>query len=123
MRDPFAAGRHLAQRVLIAQLIAAGLAALIALAWSGNWRVGLATIWGGSCVAVAHSVFALAQMRGGMASVSTLARRFFAAAAWKWVVLFGLFALGLSLTLHAPAMLVGLIAAQIAGTGALVRYG
>ncbi|MBK9653982.1 MAG: hypothetical protein IPO66_00385 [Rhodanobacteraceae bacterium] len=59
-----------------------------------------------------------------MAAVQTMLRRFYGAAAWKWLVFFALFALGL-VVLHLPAggLLTGLIAAQIAGTGALIRYG
>ncbi len=123
MHDPFAASRRLAQRVLIAQLGVSLIAALIAFAADQRWQIGLATIWGGTAVAVAHGVFALMQLRGGIANVPTLARRFFAAAAWKWVVLFGLFATGLSLDLSAPAMLAGLVVALITGIGALLRYG
>jgi F0F1-type ATP synthase assembly protein I len=74
-------------------------------------------------VALAQAVFAWVQWRDRMASVRTMVRRFFAGAAWKWVVLFGLFALGLSFQLSPPAMLAGLIVALMAGTGALIRYG
>lgn len=53
-----------------------------------------------------------------------LLRRFYGAAAWKWLVLFALFAIGLLLMrLPAGGLLGGLIAAQFAGTWALVRYG
>lgn len=79
--------------------------------------------WGAASLAVAQGVFARRQLQGVVA-VPTMLKRFYGAAAWKWLVFFALFALGLVvLRLPAGGLLIGLIAAQIAGTGALIRYG
>ena len=74
-------------------------------------------------MAAASMVFAWRQMQG-VAGASVMLRRFYGAAAWKWLVFFTLFAIGL-VVLHLPAggLLAGLIAAQLAGTWALIRYG
>lgn len=123
MQDPFAKGRLLARRVVLAQLMAALLIAALALAYTQSPMQAVAVFWGAASVAAAQVVFARRQMQG-VAAVQTLLRRFYGAAAWKWLVFFALFALGL-VVLHLPAggLLTGLIAAQIAGTGALIRYG
>lgn len=123
MRDPFAKGRWLAWRVVQAQALAGLLAAALAAAFTQSPAVAFAVLWGAFSVALAQAVFARRQMQG-VAAVQTMLRRFYGAAAWKWLVFFALFALGL-VVLHLPAggLLTGLIAAQIAGTGALIRYG
>jgi len=123
MRDPFANGRRLAWRVVQAQALAGLLAAALAAMTVRSPLVVGAVFWGAASVALAQMVFAQRQMQG-VAAVQTMLRRFYGAAAWKWLVFFALFALGL-VVLHLPAggLLTGLIAAQIAGTGALIRYG
>ncbi|HWS26059.1 MAG TPA: hypothetical protein VN259_05720 [Xanthomonadales bacterium] len=123
MRDPFANGRRLAWRVVQAQALAGLLAAALAAMTVRSPLVVGAVFWGAASVALAQMVFARRQMQG-VAAVQTMLRRFYGAAAWKWLVFFALFALGL-VVLHLPAggLLTGLIAAQIAGTGALIRYG
>lgn len=123
MRDPFAKGRWLAWRVVQAQVLAGLLVAALAAVFTRSPPVAVAVLWGAASVAVAQTLFAWRQMQG-VAAVQTMLRRFYGAAAWKWLVFFALFALGL-VVLHLPAggLLTGLIAAQIAGTGALIRYG
>lgn len=123
MHDPYARGRLLARRVVQAQLLTG--AVLAALAWvltrTPEMAVGVA--WGAASLALAQAVFARRQLQG-VAAVATMLKRFYGAAAWKWLVFFALFALGLVvLRLPAGGLLTGLIAAQIAGTGALIRYG
>jgi len=123
VHDPYAKARHLAWRVVQTQLVAGALLAAVAMLASMTVATAIASVWGAASVAVAHGVFAALQMRG-VAGVDTLLRRFYGAAAWKWLVLFALFALGLiGLRLPAGGLLSGLIAAQLAGTWALVRYG
>jgi hypothetical protein len=100
-------------------------AVLAALAWgvtrTPEMAVGVA--WGAASLAFAQALFARRQLQG-VAAVATMLKRFYGAAAWKWLVFFALFALGLVvLRLPAGGLLTGLIAAQIAGTGALIRYG
>lgn len=99
------------------------LIALPALVFAQSPMFAVAVLWGAASVAIAQGVFARRQLQG-VAAVQTMLRRFYGAAAWKWLVFFALFALGL-VVLHLPAggLLTGLIAAQIAGTGALIRYG
>lgn len=123
MQDPFAKGRLLARRVVQAQVLAGLLIAVPALVFTQSPMMAVAVFWGAVSVALAQIVFARRQLQG-VAAVQTLLRRFYGAAAWKWLVFFALFALGL-VVLHLPAggLLTGLIAAQIAGTGALIRYG
>jgi F0F1-type ATP synthase assembly protein I len=121
--DPFARGRQLARRVVQMQLLAGVVLAALAWAATRSPQLAAAVVWGAASLAVAQGVFARRQMQGVVA-VQTMLRRFYGAAAWKWLVFFALFALGL-VVLHLPAggLLAGLIAAQIAGTGALIRYG
>jgi len=98
------------------------LAALV-LAASQDAQLAAAVAWGTVAVASAHAMFARRQLQG-MATVQTLLRRFYSAAAWKWLVVFALFMLGLTLLrLPAGGLITGFIAAQIAGTWALLRYG
>ena len=121
MRDPFAGGRLLATRVVKSQAIAGALCALLALAHSPT--MALAVLWGAASVAAGFGVFAWRQMIG-VAGVSTLMRRFYGAAAWKWLVLFTLFVSGLTVAQLPPSgLLGGLICAQLAGTLALLKYG
>lgn len=106
-----------------AQLLAG--AATAALGWfaTGSPAMAFGVLWGAASLAGAQAVFAWRQLQG-VAAVPTMLRRFYGAAAWKWLVFFALFALGLVVVrLPAGGLLVGLIAAQIAGTGALIRYG
>ena len=122
MQSPFATGRRLATRVVQAQLVTGTVLALVALLTLGS-AAAIAVIWGAVSIALAQAVFAFRQMQG-LAAVTTMLRRFYGAAAWKWLVFFALFALGLVvLQLPAGGLLAGLIAAQIAGTWALIRYG
>jgi hypothetical protein len=122
MHDPFAGGRRLARQVLRAQALATALAAAAALAVSGSPLVAAGVAWGGGAVMAGAWMFARRQM-AGVASATTLLRRFYGAAAWKWLVLFALYALGIvALGLPAVSMLAGLLAAQAAGTWALIRY-
>jgi hypothetical protein len=122
MHDPFAGGRRLARQVLRAQVLATALAAAAALALSGSPLVAAGLAWGGGAVMAGAWMFARRQM-AGVASATTLLRRFYGAAAWKWLVLFALYALGMVvLGLPAVAMFSGLLAAQAAGTWALIRY-
>ena len=123
MQDPFAKGRLLARRVVQAQVLAGLLIAVPASLFAQSPMLAVAVLWGAASVAIAQGVFARRQLQG-VAAVQTLLRRFYGAATWKWLVFFALFALGL-VVLHLPAggLLTGLIAAQIAGTGALIRYG
>ena len=120
MHDPYAKGRNLAWKVVQLQCwVGASFAVLVGLA-SGRVDLGLGALWGAGSVAAAQAVFAWRQMQG-VAAVATLLRRFYGAAAWRWLVLF---ALGLVvLRLPAGGLLAGLIAAQIAGTLGLIRYG
>lgn len=123
MRDPYAGGKRLAGHVALAHLWAAVLGAVIAAWWSQSLSVALAVAWGAGSVAAGSAVFAWRQMRG-VAGVNTLLRRFYGAAAWKWLVLFSVFAFGLVVVrLPAGGLLAGLIGAQLAGTWALLRYG
>ena len=122
MQSPFATGRRLATRVVQAQLVTGTVLALVALLTLGS-AAAIAVFWGAVSIALAQAVFAFRQMQG-LAAVTTMLRRFYGAAAWKWLVFFALFALGLVvLQLPAGGLLAGLIAAQIAGTWALIRYG
>lgn len=123
VHDPYAKGRSLAWKVVQLQCWAGALfAAALSLA-SGRMDLGLGALWGAGSVAAAQAAFAWRQMQG-VAAVAKLLRRFYGAAAWKWLVLFALFALGLVvLRLPAGGLLAGLIAAQIAGTLGLIRYG
>lgn len=112
----------MARQVLRAQALATALAAAVALALSGSPLVAAGLAWGGGAVMAGAWMFAHRQM-AGVASATTLLRRFYGAAAWKWLVLFALYALGMVvLGLPAVAMLSGLLAAQAAGTWALIRY-
>ncbi len=121
MQDPFAGGRLLATRVVQVQMVVAALGALIGLVQSP--AMALAVFWGAASVAAGQAVFARRQM-AGVAGVKTLLRRFYGAAAWKWLVLFALFALGLTVLRLPPlGLLAGLISAQVAGTFALLKYG
>jgi F0F1-type ATP synthase assembly protein I len=121
VQDPFAGGRTLARRVVQVQAAAGAVFALAALAHSPE--MALAVLWGAASVAAGYAVFARAQM-AGVAGVKTLLRRFYGAAAWKWLVLFTLFALGLAIARLPPlGLLGGLIGAQLAGTLALLKYG
>lgn len=123
MHDPFAAGRLLARRVVQTQLWTGLLLAALVLAASQDAQLAAAVAWGTVAVASAHAMFARRQLQG-MATVQTLLRRFYSAAAWKWLVVFALFMLGLTLLrLPAGGLITGFIAAQIAGTWALLRYG
>jgi hypothetical protein len=100
-------------------------AVLATLAWVATRTPELAggVAWGAASLAIAQAVFARRQLQG-VAAVPTMLKRFYGAAAWKWLVFFALFAVGLVvLRLPAGGLLSGLIAAQIAGTGALIRYG
>lgn len=90
---------------------------------SQDGALAAAVAWGAGAVAAAHAMFARRQLRG-MATVQTMLRRFYSAAAWKWLVVFALFMLGLTLLrLPAGGLITGFIAAQMAGTWALLRYG
>jgi len=122
VQSPFATGRRLAGRVVQAQFAVGMAVALVILLAKGS-EMAIAVIWGAASIALAQAVFAFRQMQG-VAAVTTMLRRFYGAAAWKWLVFFALFALGLVvLRLPAGGLLAGLIAAQIAGTWALIRYG
>ena len=123
VHDPYAKGRKLAWKVVQLQCGAGVLLAAALWLISGRLDLGFGALWGAGSVASGQAVFAWRQMQG-VAAVSTLLRRFYGAAAWKWLVFLALFALGLVvLRLPAGGLLIGLIAAQIAGTGALIRYG
>lgn len=123
MRDPYAGGRELAKHVALAHLWAAIVGAVIAALWSHSLPLALSVAWGACAVACGSAVFAWRQMQG-VAAVQTLLRRFYGAAAMKWLVLFAVFAFGLIvMRLPAGGLLTGLIAAQLAGTWALLRYG
>lgn len=123
MRDPYAGGRRLARYVALAQLWAAVLGAVIAAWWSQSLSAAVAVAWGAGSVAAGGAVFAWRQMQG-VAGVNTLLRRFYGAAAMKWLVLFAVFAIGLIVVrLPAGGLLAGLIGAQLAGIWALLRYG
>lgn len=123
MHDPYAKGRSLAWKVVMLQCWVGISIAVLAWLASGRVDLGSGVLWGAGSVAAAQAVFAWRQMQG-VAAVATLLRRFYGAAAWKWLVLFALFALGLVvLRLPAGGLLAGLIAAQIAGTLGLIRYG
>jgi hypothetical protein len=123
VHDPFAAGHLLARRVVQAQIVIGSLLAIAVCVASQQLLLALAVFWGAGSVAAGHWMFARRQMQG-VAAVPTMLRRFYRAAAWKWLVLFALFALGLvGLRLPAGGLLTGLIAAQMAGTWALLRYG
>ncbi len=96
---------------------------MIVFAISLDWSLAAAVVWGSAAVAAAHAMFARRQLQG-MATVQTMLRRFYSAAAWKWLVVFALFMLGLTLLrLPAGGLITGFIAAQMAGTWALLRYG
>ena len=121
MHDPFAGGRLLATRVVQTQAAVGAVCALLALVHSP--AMALAVLWGAASVAAGFAVFAWRQM-AGVAGVSTLTRRFYGAAALKWLVLFTLFALGLTVLRLPPlGLLAGLICAQVAGTLALLKFG
>lgn len=123
MHDPFARGRRLVWRVVQAQGIVGTLLALVSFAAGLGLAPSLAAIWGAFSVALAQALAGWRQMRS-VAAVETMLWRFYGAAAWKWMALFALFVLGLvGLELPAGGLLAGLIAAQIAGTWALLRYG
>jgi len=90
-----------------------------------DWGVSLATAvaWGGSSVAAGQGAFSLRHF-AGIDTAPKMLNRFFGAAALKWLVLFVVFGCGLIvLKLPAGGLLAGLIAAQLAGTWALLRYG
>lgn len=121
--DPFAGGRRLAWRVLQTQSICTAVAALLAVALGHPLAVCLAVLWGGLAVVLGQAVFAWRQF-AGLAPAASLLRRFFGAAALKWLLLFAVFGTGLVvLALPAGGLLVGLITAQLAGMWALLRYG
>ncbi|MEZ5466315.1 MAG: hypothetical protein R3F18_01435 [Lysobacterales bacterium] len=123
LHDPFAAGRLLARRVVQTQLWTGGLMAVTIYAVSLDGALAAAAAWGAAAVAAAQAMFARRQLRG-MTTVQTMLRRFYSAAAWKWLVVFALFMLGLTLLrLPAGGLITGFIAAQMAGTWALLRYG
>lgn len=123
MHDPFAKGRRLVWRVVQAQGFVGAVLALATWLAGGGAAATLAVAWGAYSVTLAQALAGTRQMQG-VAAVDTMLRRFYGAAAWKWLVLFALFALGLiGLKLPAGGLLAGLIAAQIAGTWALLRYG
>ncbi len=106
-----------------AQLLAGVVVAGLVYTATGMPQMAVGVFWGAGSLAVSQLVFARRQLRG-VAAVHTMLRRFYGAAAWKWLIFFALFALGLVvLRLPAGTLLGGLIAAQIAGTGALIRYG
>lgn len=121
MQDPFSGGRSLARRVVQVQVLTGAAVAIAALAHSSG--MALAVFWGAGSVAAGHGVFAWRQM-AGVVGVSTLLRRFYAAAASKWLVLFTLFALGLTIAELPPlGLLGGLVCAQLAGALALMKFG
>ncbi len=123
MIDPFAGGKRLAVRMLCVQLAAVGLSCIVALMAIGSLSSMTAVAWGGASVILAQAVFAWRQF-AGVAPAATMLRRFFGAAAWKWLLLFAVFGTGLiALKLPAGGMLAGLITAQLAGMWALLRYG
>lgn len=123
MHDPFARGRRLVRRVVQAQGIVGALLALATFAAGFGLAPSLAVAWGALSVALAQALAGWRQLQG-VAAVETMLRRFYGGAAWKWMALFALFAAGLvGLGLPAGGLLAGLIAAQIAGTWALLRYG
>ena len=105
------------------QLWTGGLMAVTIYAVSLDGALAAAAAWGAAAVAAAQAMFARRQLRG-MTTVQTMLRRFYSAAAWKWLVVFALFMLGLTLLrLPAGGLITGFIAAQMAGTWALLRYG
>lgn len=105
------------------QLLAGVVIAAVSWAVTQLPSQAFAVVWGAASLAVAQMVFARRQMQG-VTAVATMLKRFYGAAVWKWLVFFALFALGLvGLRLPAGGLLTGLIAAQVAGTGALIRYG
>lgn len=105
------------------QLWSGLLSAAVVYSVSLDWSLAAAVVWGTVAVAAAQALFARRQLQG-VATVQTMLRRFYRAAAWKWLVVFALFMLGLALLrLPAGGLLTGFIAAQIAGTWALIRYG
>lgn len=123
MMDPYADVRRLAARVVHVQLAAIVLACVVAGLVLASATVVLAVAWGGASVALAQWVFARRQF-AGVAPAAQLLRRFFGAAAWKWLLLFAVFGTGLVLLkLPAGSLLAGLITAQLAGMWALLRYG
>jgi hypothetical protein len=123
MIDPFAGGKRLALRMLYAQLVAVGLVSIVVLLVVGSLSIASAVAWGGTSVVLAQATFAWRQF-AGVASAATMLRRFFGAAAWKWLLLFAVFGTGLIvLKLPAGGLLTGLITAQLAGMWALLRYG
>jgi hypothetical protein len=106
-----------------AQLLAGAAVAALVYAATRMPEMAVGVFWGAGSLAVSQVVFARRQLQG-VAAVHTMLRRFYGAAAWKWLIFFALFALGLVvLRLPAGGLLSGLIAAQVAGTGALIRYG
>lgn len=123
MKHPFAEGKQLASRVLRVQLVVTLALPALALLLAQPARLTLGMFWGGLAVVAGNGVFALRHF-ARIDHAPRLLRRFFAAAALKWLVLFLVFGSGLVLLqLPGGALLAGLITAQLAGTWALLRYG
>lgn len=123
MRDPYSGARQLAKRMALLQVAATVVVTLLALALTQSMATAVAVCWGGLAMVAGQGVFALRQF-SGLAPVSRLLQRFFAAAALKWLVLFAVFGAGLVLLRLSPgALLAGLMTAQLAGIWALLRYG
>lgn len=114
MLNSVAAGRRQATRVLIAQSIATGLAALVFLVHEP--RAALGALAGGGAVALGSALMAWRALGGGVTGAGAALLRVVGGLALKWLVIVGALYLALArLGLPPLPVLAGLCAALAAG--------
>ena len=120
MQHPYAKGRAVARRMVLAQALIALMLVLVLLPF-GPERA-LAVGWGAAIAGFGSAVMALRQFGGQLVSPERMVRQFYAAGALKWL------AVGLSWFLGIAVwkfpflpMLSGFVAAQVASFWTLIK--
>lgn len=121
MDNSIAAGKRVARRVLVAQLVAASIAAICGLLLASP-AVASAVLVGGLIVAGGNAVFAWRLFVSGVAPVKTVLHSVYVAEVfkWLWTLLWLVVAMALW-KLPALPLILGMIAAQLAFFLSLAR--
>jgi len=113
MSDPRARGSRLVVRVVLLQAGCALLAASAMFAWKGA-ASGLAALTGGLIVAVGSGIFGWRAFAPGIAGAAIIGRAMLTGWALKWVwLIVALYVALARFRLDPPALVVGLVAAQV----------
>lgn len=121
MQNSVAFGKYTARHTVIAQCLAAGLAALLGLFF--GLESALAALAGGLIVVGGTALFAWRLFISGIAPVKTLVNSVYAAVFIKWVWMIVMLYVAIAVWhLSALALIVGILAAQGAFYFALIKF-